>query len=196
MSLPQPSDRPQVDEIAASVRRILSALGEDPDRDGLDGTPRRAASSLLELTDGYGTEPREVVRGALYAHQGDDPVAVHGIPFYSLCEHHLLPMFGRCHIGYVPNGRVIGLSKLPRVVEVFAHRLQLQERLTREIAEAVEALLDARGVAVVMEARHMCMEMRGVENGASETVTSCLLGAYRTDAQLRAEFMSRAVQPR
>jgi GTP cyclohydrolase I len=115
---------------------------------------------------------------------------VRDIPFYSLCEHHLLPMFGRCHIAYVPAGRVIGLSKLPRIVDVFAHRLQLQERLTREIAEAIQELVEAKGVAVMMEARHLCVEMRGVEKAESETVTSCLLGLYRSDNQLRAEFMS------
>ena len=190
MSLPKPSGRLQLDEMAESVRSLLGALGEDPDREGLESTPQRVANALLELTDGYGTEPREVVRGALYEHAGEDPVTVRDIPFYSLCEHHLLPMFGRCHIGYVPSGRVIGLSKLPRIVDLFSHRLQQQERMTREIAEAVEQILDARGVAVVMQARHLCVEMRGVQKAAPETVTSCLLGSYLADAQLRAEFMS------
>jgi GTP cyclohydrolase I len=139
--------------------------------------------------------PRAVVRNALYEHEGDDLVAVRGIPFYSLCEHHLLPFFGRCHIGYLPAGKVIGLSKLPRLVDVFAHRLQLQERLTRDVAETVERILHARGVAVIMEARHMCVEMRGVEKHDSETVTSCLLGDFRGNAALRAEFMELARRP-
>ena len=189
MSLPQPSGELRVEALEESARQILLALGEDPDREGLAATPRRVARALLDLTDGYDTDIRSVVRGALYEHQGTEPVTVRDIPFYSLCEHHLLPMFGRCHIGYVPSGRVIGLSKLPRIVDAFSHRLQLQERMTREIAEAIEEAVKAHGVAVVMEARHLCVEMRGVEKAASETVTSCLLGAYRSDGQLRAEFM-------
>jgi len=192
MSLPQPSGRPRLEELEESARRILVALGEDPDREGLEATPRRVARSLLDLTDGYGADINVLARGALYAVEGNDPVTVRDIPFYSLCEHHLLPMFGRCHIAYVPSGRVVGLSKLPRIVDAFAHRLQLQERMTREIAEAIEELVEASGVAVVMEARHLCIEMRGVEKAESQTVTSCLLGAYRTDGQLRAEFMELA----
>jgi GTP cyclohydrolase IA len=189
VSLPQPAGELRVEALEESARQILLALGEDPDREGLAATPRRVARALLDLTDGYDTDLRSVVRGALYEHQGTEAVTVRDIPFYSLCEHHLLPMFGRCHIGYVPSGRVIGLSKLPRIVDAFSHRLQLQERMTREIAEAIEEAVKARGVAVVMEARHLCVEMRGVEKAASETVTSCLLGAYRSDGQLRAEFM-------
>ena len=192
MSLPQPSGRPRLEDLEESARRILVALGEDPDREGLEATPRRVARSLLDLTDGYGADINVLARGALYAVEGNDPVTVRDIPFYSLCEHHLLPMFGRCHIGYVPSGRVVGLSKLPRIVDAFAHRLQLQERMTREIAEAIEELVEASGVAVVMEARHLCIEMRGVEKAESQTVTSCLLGAYRTDGQLRAEFIELA----
>lgn len=189
MSLPEPAPKPSFKELEELSRKMLLALGEDPMRAGLEGTPRRVARALLDLTEGYDTDIQALVRGALYAHEGEDPVTVRDIPFYSLCEHHLLPMFGRCHIGYVPSGRVIGLSKLPRLVDAFAHRLQLQERMTREIAEAVDDLTAAKGVAVVMEARHLCVEMRGVEKSESETVTSCLLGAYRTDPQLRAEFM-------
>ncbi len=184
-----PAPKPSFKELEDVARKMLIALGEDPEREGLEGTPRRVARALLDLTEGYDADIQALVRGALYAHQGEDPVTVRDIPFYSLCEHHLLPMFGRCHIGYVPSGRVIGLSKLPRVVDVFAHRLQLQERMTREIAEAIEDLTSAKGVAVVMEARHLCVEMRGVEKAASETLTTCVLGAYRTDPQLRAEFM-------
>lgn len=192
MSLAEPLRGPDMAELRDSTRHILSALGEDPDREGLTDTPRRVAESLAYLTDGYGVDARAVVRNALYEHEGEDLVAVRAIPFYSLCEHHLLPFFGRCHIGYVPAGRVIGLSKLPRLVDVHAHRLQIQERLTRDIAEDVQRILRARGVAVVMEARHMCVEMRGVEKRDSETVTSCLLGSFRADAQLRAEFMAVA----
>lgn len=171
---------------------MLTAIGEDTGRDGLADTPRRVAESLTYLTDGYGVDPRSVVRGALYEHAGDEPVTVRNLPFYSLCEHHLLPMFGRCHIGYVPSGRVLGLSKLPRIVDAFAHRLQMQERMTSQIAEAIEQLVEARGVAVVVEARHLCVEMRGVEKAESQTVTSCMLGAYKSDGQLRAEFMELA----
>jgi len=190
MSIPQRSSHHRLEELEEAARRILLALGEDADREGLEATPRRVARSLLDLTDGYGADVKALVRGALYEHAGDEPVTIRDIPFYSLCEHHLLPMFGRCHVSYLPAGRVIGLSKLPRIVDVFAHRLQLQERLTREIAESIEEVVGARGVAVLMEARHLCVEMRGVEKAASETVTSCLLGAYRDDARLRDEFMS------
>jgi len=189
MSLPEPTRGLPLEELEHATRRMLIALGEDPDREGLLDTPRRVAESLSYLTDGYGVDPRSIVRSALYEHPGDDLVAVRNIPFYSLCEHHLLPFFGRCHIGYLPAGKVIGLSKLPRLVDVFAHRLQLQERLTREIAEAIESVVHARGVAVVMEARHLCVEMRGVERLESDTVTSCLLGDFRVDAELRSEFL-------
>jgi len=196
MSIPQRSSHHRLEELEEAARRILLALGEDADREGLEATPRRVARSLLDLTDGYGADVKALVRGALYEHAGDEPVTIRDIPFYSLCEHHLLPMFGRCHVSYLPAGRVIGLSKLPRIVDVFAHRLQLQERLTREIAESIEEVVGARGVAVLMEARHLCVEMRGVEKAASETVTTCLLGAYRSDDQLRAEFMSSVQRSR
>src|SRR5690348_13861639 len=192
MSIPQRSSHHRLVELEEAARRILLALGEDADREGLEATPRRVARSLLDLTDGYGADVNALVRGALYEHAGDEPVTIRDIPFYSLCEHHLLPMFGRCHVSYLPAGRVIGLSKLPRIVDVFAHRLQLQERLTREIAESIEKAVGAQGVSVVMEARHLCVEMRGVQKAESETVTSCLLGAYCTDGVLRSEFMEIA----
>jgi len=191
VSLPEPLRNLPLDELRESTRRILLAIGEDPEREGLVETPRRVAESLSYLTDGYGVDPRSVVRSALYEHAGEELVLVRNIPFYSLCEHHLLPFFGRCHIGYMPAGKVIGLSKLPRLVDVFAHRLQLQERLTQEIGGAVEKILKARGVAVVMQARHLCVEMRGVEKVDSDTVTSALLGRLRDDAALRAEFLER-----
>jgi GTP cyclohydrolase IA len=189
MSIAQPARSLPTEELRTLTRRMLVALGEDPERKGLVDTPRRVAESLIYLTEGYGADPRQVVGSALYEHEGDDLVTVRDIPFYTLCEHHVLPFFGRCHIGYLPKGKVIGLSKLPRLVDVFAHRLQLQERLTRQIAEAIDSALRPRGVAVVMEARHLCMEMRGVEKVDSETVTSCLLGDFREDAAVRAEFL-------
>src|ERR1700682_4921195 len=189
MSLPEPTRGLPLEELEHATRRMLIALGGDPDREGLLDTPRLVAESLTYLTDGYGVDPRQVVGSALYEHEGDDLVAVRNIPFYALCEHHVLPFFGRCHIGYLPAGKVIGLSKLPRLVDVFAHRLQLQERLTRQIAEAIDRVLRPRGVAVVMEARHLCVEMRGVEKVDSDTVTSCLLGGFRENADLRAEFL-------
>jgi GTP cyclohydrolase IA len=189
MSIAQPARGLPVEELETLARQMLATLGEDPEREGLVDTPKRVAESLVYLTEGYGADPRQVVGSALYEHEGDDLVTVRDIPFYSLCEHHLLPFFGRCHVGYLPAGKVIGLSKLPRLVDVFAHRLQLQERLTRQIAEAIDRVLLPRGVAVVMEARHLCVEMRGVEKADSDTVTSCLLGGFREDAALRAEFM-------
>ena len=189
MSAAQPAQSLPVEELTTITRQMLIALGEDPKREGLADTPRRVAESLTYLTDGYGVDPRQVVGKALYGHVGDDLVTVRNIRFYALCEHHLLPFFGRCHIGYLPAGKVIGLSKLPRLVAVFAHRLQLQERLTHQIAEAIERVLQPRGVAVVMEARHLCVEMRGVEKVDSDTVTSCLLGGLRENAALRAEFL-------
>jgi GTP cyclohydrolase I len=189
MSIAQPARGLPLEELETLARQMLATLGEDPEREGLVDTPKRVAESLVYLTEGYGADPRQVVGSALYEHEGDDLVTVRDIPFYSLCEHHLLPFFGRCHVGYLPAGKVIGLSKLPRLVDVFAHRLQLQERLTRQIAEAIDRVLLPHGVAVVMEARHLCVEMRGVEKADSDTVTSCLLGGFREDAALRAEFM-------
>ena len=189
MSIAQPARGLPLEELETLARQMLATLGEDPEREGLVDTPKRVAESLVYLTEGYGADPRQVVGSALYEHEGDDLVTVRDIPFYSLCEHHLLPFFGRCHVGYLPAGKVIGLSKLPRLVDVFAHRLQLQERLTRQIAEAIDRVLLPHGVAVVMEARHLCVEMRGVEKADSDTVTSCLLGGFRENAALRAEFL-------
>lgn len=185
---PVPEGAPDIDELRDVTRRLLVAIGEDPEREGLVETPRRVASALSQLTEGYWASPREVVGNALFEHTGDDLVLVRDIPFYSLCEHHLLPFFGRCHVAYVPHGQVIGLSKLPRLVDVFARRLQLQERLTRQIASAVEEVLQPLGVAVTMQARHLCLEMRGVERPNASTVTSCYLGMLREDATLRREF--------
>ena len=172
------------------LRRLIGALGDDPQREGLRETPERAGASLRHLTDGYEADLEAVVADALFEQQYDEMVLVRKMQFYSLCEHHLLPFFGSVHVAYLPNGRVLGLSKIPRVVDVFARRLQLQERMTREIAEALESVTGAKGVAVVVEARHLCMEMRGVEKVGGETVTSCMLGRFRADARTRAEVLN------
>jgi GTP cyclohydrolase I len=171
------------------IRQLLQALGEDPDRDGLRDTPRRVEHSLRFLTSGYHTDVDAVINNALFTVDYSEMVIVRNIDFYSLCEHHLLPFFGKCHVAYLPNTRVIGLSKLPRLVEVFARRLQVQERLTSQIAETVREKIDPLGVAVVMEATHLCMSMRGVEKQNSLTVTSSMLGVFRDDARTRHEFL-------
>ena len=147
------------------------------------------ADSLRHLTEGYDLDPAEIVGDALFNEDYDDMVVVRGVNFFSLCEHHLLPFFGRVHVGYLPKGKVVGLSKVPRIVDAFAHRLQLQERLTRQIAEALNEVLEPNGVAVVIEARHLCMEMRGVEKQDTETLTSCMLGAFHDDVRTLAEFL-------
>ncbi len=176
--------------LASLVRGALVALGEDPAREGLVETPERVARSLSDLTSGYRQTLESIVGDALFAEEYDELVLVRDIEFYSLCEHHLLPMFGKAHVAYLPRGCVVGLSKLPRIVEMYARRLQVQERLTREVAEAVDKALSPRGVGVVIEAEHMCMSMRGVQKPGSRTVTSCLLGVLDTDPSRRAEFLS------
>jgi len=183
-SKPKPED-----PIADLVDSLLSELGEDPRRQGLKATPDRVARALRELTDGYGVKPEEVVAGAVFDQDYDEMVVVKDIPFYSLCEHHMLPFFGQVHVGYLPKGRVVGLSKIPRLVEVFSHRLQIQEQMTRQIAEALNTTLAPRGVGVVVEARHLCMEMRGVETPGGRMLTSCMLGTFRRDPRTRAEFL-------
>jgi GTP cyclohydrolase IA len=177
------------DELPALVRQLLGDLGEDPAREGLVDTPERVARSLRHLTEGYGMDATDAIGDALFEQEYDEMVLVKDIQFYSLCEHHLLPFFGVAHVAYQPDGRVVGLSKIPRVVDVFAHRLQLQERMTRQIAEGLERVTRPHGVAVVVEARHLCMEMRGVEKVGGQTVTSCMLGCFREDARTRAEFL-------
>ena len=177
------------DELTDVVRRMLAELGEDPAREGLADTPERVARSLRHLTEGYGLDAADAVGDALFEQAYDEMVLVKDIQFYSLCEHHLLPFFGVAHVAYQPNGRVVGLSKIPRVVDVYAHRLQLQERMTRQVAEGLERVTRPHGVAVVIEARHLCMEMRGVEKVGGQTVTSCMLGCFREDARTRAEFL-------
>ena len=194
MSIPASSLTPE-DELAETVAALLEQLVENPDREGLLETPSRVAESLRYLTEGYAANPAAIVGDALFALDDyDDMVVVKDIAFFSLCEHHLLPFFGRAHIGYVPDGRVVGLSKLPRLVDAYSHRLQLQERMTREIAEAIDTVVKPRGVGVVVEGRHLCVEMRGVEKESSQTVTSCMLGVFRNDPRTRAEFLSHIQQ--
>src|SRR2546422_7440439 len=184
----RPSPKPG-DPIAEIVESLLVELGEDPDRQGLKATPDRVSRAMRELTNGYGVKPEEVVAGAVFDQDYDEMVIVKDIAFYSLCEHHMLPFFGQVHVGYLPKGKVIGLSKIPRLVEVFSHRLQIQEQLTREIAEALNVTLVPRGGGGVIEARHLCMEMRGVETPAGHLMTSCMLGTFRRDPRTRAEFL-------
>jgi GTP cyclohydrolase I len=176
-------------ELAHLVRRQLELIGEDPERDGLKRTPLRVAEALRFFTQGYRQEPKAVLNDALFEVKSDEMVIVKDIDFYSLCEHHLLPFFGKCHIAYVPGSKVIGLSKLPRLVEVFARRLQVQERMTHEIATNIEQLTKAQGVGVVIEAQHLCMMMRGVEKQNSYAITSAMLGSFREDARTRGEFL-------
>ena len=184
---PQPGD-----QIAELVESLLAELGEDPDRPGLKATPERVSRALRELTDGYGVRPEDVVADAIFEQDYDEMVLVKDIPFYSLCEHHMLPFFGHVHVGYLPKGKVVGLSKIPRLVEVFSHRLQIQEQLTKQIAEALDQTLAPHGVGVVIEARHLCMEMRGVETPGGHMMTSCMLGAFRRDSRTRSEFLDLA----
>jgi GTP cyclohydrolase IA len=185
------------DELADTVAAILEQLGEDPGREGLLETPIRVAESLRYLTQGYAADPATIVGDALFALDGyDDMVIVKDIAFFSLCEHHMLPFFGLAHIGYVPDGRVVGLSKLPRLVDAYSRRLQVQERMTRDIAEAINTVVSPRGVGVVVEGRHLCIEMRGVQSESSQTVTSCMLGVFRSDQRTRAEFLSHLDQNR
>jgi GTP cyclohydrolase IA len=177
------------DPLPGLVEELLRGLGEDPDRAGLRGTPTRVVQSLRFLTEGYEMDAAEVAAGALFDQQYDEMILVKDIPVFSLCEHHMLPFFGSAHVAYVPDGRVVGLSKIPRIVDVFARRLQVQERLTRQVAEAILSVTGAKGAAVVATARHLCMEMRGVEKPGAQTVTSCMLGCFRSDARTRAEFL-------
>jgi len=179
-------------EFEALVRRQLELLGEDPQRDGLLKTPERVAKSLAWLTRGYDTEVRDVIGDAVFEEEHESMVMVRDIELYSMCEHHMLPFFGRAHIAYIPDGRIVGLSKLPRVVEVFSRRLQVQERLTEQIAQAITDVLRPKGVGVVIEAAHLCMMMRGVEKQNSRTITSALRGTFRSDAKTRDEFLRLA----
>jgi len=172
------------------VVRALDEIGEDPSREGLARTPKRVAKSLRYLTSGYRQDPDKVLNDALFSVSYDEMVIVRDIEVFSLCEHHLLPFFGRCHVAYLPNRKVIGLSKIPRLVDVFARRLQVQERLTTQIAETIMEKVRPRGVGVIIEARHLCMIMRGVEKQNSVAVTSAMLGSFRKNAQTRNEFLN------
>ena len=171
------------------IRQLLAQLGEDPSREGLLETPRRVADSLKFLTSGYATDIDELINGALFTVPYNEMVIVRDLDIYSLCEHHLLPFFGKCHVAYIPDGRVIGLSKIPRIVDAFARRLQVQERLTLQIADTIEQKVRPLGVAVVVEATHLCMAMRGVEKQSSVTVTSAMRGVFHKDPRTRAEFL-------
>ena len=179
-------EEPPMDEL---VRQLLVQVGEDPEREGLRHTPERVRESLQFLTRGYQTTAEEVFGDAIYTETYKDMIVVKDIELYSLCEHHLLPFYGRAHIGYIPKGKIIGLSKMPRLVEMYARRLQVQERLTRQIAECLQRYLEPIGVGVVIEASHLCMMMRGVEKQNSRAVTSSLLGSFQTNPKTRSEFM-------
>jgi len=172
------------------TREMLLRLGEDPQREGLLRTPERMAQALEFLTKGYQEDPEEILRGALFTEEYDEMVIVKDVEMFSLCEHHLLPFFGKVHVAYIPNGKVIGLSKIPRLIDVFARRLQVQERLTLQIAECIQQAIAPEGVGVVIEARHLCMMMRGVEKQHSAAVTSSMLGAFRNEENTRQEFLS------
>ena len=181
---------PQTGLIAHNVEGILRELGEDPAREGLHKTPERSEKALRFLTSGYHANIEQIVNGALFDVEYDEMVLVKDIEFFSMCEHHMLPFFGKMHVAYLPGKKVIGLSKIPRVVDMFARRLQVQERLTQQVAEAIRDVLDARGVGVIAEAQHFCMMMRGVEKQHSSTATSAMLGSFRTDKATRDEFLS------
>ncbi len=171
-------------------RDLLKTIGEDIDREGLKDTPKRAAKAFQYLTKGYHENVETVINGAIFKSDSDEMVIVKDIEVYSMCEHHLLPFFGKCHVGYIPNGKIIGLSKIARIVDVFARRLQIQETLTKQIAETLMKHTDCKGVAVVVEAQHLCMMMRGVEKQNSVMKTSCMLGAFRDEISTRSEFLS------
>lgn len=173
-----------------AVLRLLKAIGEDPKREGLKRTPQRVEKSLKFLTSGYSVDVEELINKAIYYEDVHDMIVVKNIELYSMCEHHILPFFGKCHVGYIPNGKVIGLSKIPRIVDAYAKRLQLQERLTDQIANTLWEHLQPTGLGVVIEASHLCMMMRGVQKQNSEMITSCMLGLFRTRSETRMEFLS------
>jgi len=184
-------NRPSLkDELARSLEQAIRLLGEDPSREGLFKTPQRAADALRFLTSGYRQDLKKVLNGALFTVKYDEMVIVKDIEFFSLCEHHLLPFFGKVHVAYIPREKVVGLSKIPRIVDMFARRLQLQERMTQQIAQTIQSAIDPLGVGVICEARHFCMMMRGVEKQHSGAVTSAMLGAFRTHKETRDEFLS------
>lgn len=183
------------DPIEAAALQILKALGEEPSREGLKKTPRRVANALREITSGYGADMDKVFNGAFFKADYKEMVIVKDIAFYSLCEHHMLPFFGKAHVAYIPDGRIVGLSKLPRLVEAYARRLQVQERLTQQVAETLFKYLKPKGVGVVLEAEHLCVSMRGVKNETSFATTSAMLGNFRTDGRIRQEFLNLIKRP-
>jgi GTP cyclohydrolase I len=181
---------PAPGSIAAHMESVIRQLGEDPTRDGLVNTPQRIEKALRYLTSGYQADPRKIVNGALFEVEYDEVVIVRDIEFFSMCEHHMLPFYGKVHVAYLPNKKVIGLSKIPRLVDAFARRLQIQERLTQQIAQTIQSLIAPKGVAVVCQARHFCMMMRGVEKQHSDAVTSAMLGAFREHKETRDEVLA------
>ncbi len=187
---PKPADRRATASLTEHVRGLLSGLGEDPDREGLQKTPERVEKALHFLTRGYSQDVETLLNRALFTVDYDEMVIIKDIDVFSLCEHHLLPFFGKAHVAYIPDGKVVGLSKIPRLVDMFARRLQVQERLTVQIAEAIESKIHPRGVGVVIEAMHFCMMMRGVEKQNSVAVTSCMRGLFRDQMQTREEFLA------
>jgi GTP cyclohydrolase I len=188
--MPRVKSKPAPDLLSSAVAQMLRGLGEDPGREGLQKTPQRVAKSMRFLTAGYTQDAKQLLTQALFTVSYDEMVIIKDIEVFSLCEHHLLPFFGKAHVAYIPNGKVVGLSKIPRLVDMFARRLQVQERLTVQIAETIERFLKPRGVGVVIEAQHLCMIMRGVEKQNSVAVSSCMLGAFRKQQQTRNEFLS------
>ena len=180
----------ELHKIEKSIENILKDIGEDPRRQGLIKTPNRVAEAYKFLTSGYSKNIDEILNGAIFDEKYDEMVIVKDIDFYSLCEHHMLPFYGKVHVSYIPNGRIVGLSKIPRIVEVFARRLQVQERMTQEIADTIEKYLEPQGVAVVVEGIHMCMMMRGVEKQNAYAITSAVHGVFNEDARTRSEFMN------
>src|ERR1700752_1043327 len=190
LTLTEPVGAEKAESVSSLMRQILRLIGENPDRDGLRHTPERFEKALRFLTSGYHQDPEKLLNGAMFSVCYDQMVLVKDIEFYSLCEHHVLPFFGKCHVAYIPDKKVVGLSKIPRLVNMFARRLQIQERLTNQIASAIQQKIAPLGVGVVVEARHLCMVMRGVEKQNSQTVTSAMLGSFRENVQTREEFLS------
>jgi len=184
-------DNPETREIIEkSVKNILEAIGEDPTREGLEKTPHRVAKAFAQIFQGYEQDPIKILKSAQFESTNNEMVLIKNIEFYSMCEHHMLPIIGEAHVAYIPDGKVVGLSKIPRVVDVFAKRLQIQEQLTEQIANSIQEAINPKGVAVVIQARHMCMEMRGVEKRKSVTTSSALRGLFMTDKATRSEFFS------
>lgn len=189
MSLQLSMNRKSLEKLQDYVKGILNEVGENPDREGLVRTPGRVARAYKFLTKGYDEDIENLLNGAIFNEHYDEMVIVKDIDFYSLCEHHMLPFYGMCHIAYIPNGKIVGLSKLPRIVEMYSRRLQVQERMTREIGDMINKILEPKGVAVVSEARHLCMMMRGVEKQNSVATASCMLGRFKSDEKTRSEFL-------